>query len=274
MAKVITFINMKGGVGKTTLAVNVAYALSKEESRKVLLIDMDPQMNATQYALTQEQVNNILRDKSHSIYGFLSPEYNTNSVIDEIPKIDPSRFIFKSADSFDIIPSSLDIMNINLSASPFKLAQYINENLSQYYDVIIIDCPPTVSEYTKVSLLASNAYVVPMKADPLAVFGLPILQNYIKTTIKKEFQHDIDFLGIILNMVFVNKILYKNHKSEIQKRWPAKLFQNELKQYEEISKSIENNSPECRFILNMKDNSITEQIKNITRELIQKGRLI
>lgn len=56
MAKVITFINMKGGVGKTTLAVNVAYTLSKIEGRKVLLIDMDPQMNATQYTLKEEQM--------------------------------------------------------------------------------------------------------------------------------------------------------------------------------------------------------------------------
>ena len=62
MAKVITFINMKGGVGKTTLAVNVAYTLSKVEGKKVILIDMDPQMNATQYTLTEPQMNEILDD--------------------------------------------------------------------------------------------------------------------------------------------------------------------------------------------------------------------
>lgn len=81
MAKKIAFINMKGGVGKTTLAVNVAYTLTKEENKRVLIIDMDPQMNATQYTLKQEYVEQILDDRNKSVYGCLSPDYKTNTTL-------------------------------------------------------------------------------------------------------------------------------------------------------------------------------------------------
>ena len=272
-AKVITFINMKGGVGKTTLAVNVAYTLSKIENKKVLLIDMDPQMNATQYALTPEDVDKIMGDKFCSNYGFLNAEYKINSDLSYLEQRKEEKWIFKSDTSFDIIPSSLDIMNINLASTPLKFKQYIEERISDRYDVIIIDCPPTISEYTKISLLASDMYLVPMKADPLAVFGLPILQSYINETIKGEFGHNIEFLGIVLNMVIPSRVLYKDHKNGLSARWPNKLFQNELKQCEEISKNIENLIPEHRYILNLKDKVVVEQMKNITRQIIQKGRL-
>ena len=261
MAKVITFINMKGGVGKTTLAVNCAYTLSKVENKRVLLIDMDPQMNATQYSLTSEQVNKIIENRTLSSYKFLSTEYKVN------PNED-FDFIFKSANSFDIIPSSLYIMNLNLMSNPCKLNQFIKEHLSDKYDVIIIDCPPTISEYTKISLLASDMYLVPIKADPLS-----ILNNYVNEIIKKDFGHDIKFLGIVLNMVIPNRLLYKRNKEIIREEWPAKLFLNELRQYEEITKAIENEDPEQRYILNLNNDDIVQQMKNITRQLCQKGEL-
>lgn len=164
-------------------------------------------------------------------------------------------------------------MTLNLAASPYKLRQYINANLSDKYDVIIIDCPPTISEYTKISLLASNMFLVPMKADPLSVFGLPMLEKYIEDTIKKEFQHEIDFSGIILNMVQPNRLLYKKNQPIIQKKWKAKLFQNELKQSEEIVKGLDPELAEEKYILEMNDPAIVDQIKNITKQLVQKGRL-
>ena len=271
MSEVITFINMKGGVGKTTLAVNVAYTLSKIEGKKVLLIDMDPQMNATQYTLTESQMNEILEDRNKSVYGCLSPDYQANSVLDGYEQRKEEKWIFNVENTFDIIPSSLDIMTLNLASSPYKLKQYIQNELGEKYDIVIIDCPPTISEYTKVSLLASDMYLVPMKAEPLSVFGLPMLENYVKETIQKQFEHEIKFVGIVLNMVIPTRLLYKKNKPIIQKK--LKLFQNELKQCEDIVKGLDSDLSHEKYILNMSDLNVVNQIKNITKELVQKGRL-
>ncbi len=280
MAKTIAFINMKGGVGKTTLAVNTAYTLAKIEGKKVLIIDMDPQMNATQYTLREEQMDEILADRSKSIFGCLSPDYVTNTVIkneqDEENKEadDESKWIFNVDDIFDIIPSSLDIMTLNLAATPFKLQQYIKNNLDSQYDVIIIDCPPTISDYTKVSLLAADLYLVPMKADSLSVFGLPMLENYVKKTIQGEFQHNINCVGIVLNMVIPNRLLYKKNQPIIRKRWNTLLFQNELNQCEDIVKGLDPElSGNNKYIIDMNNPTIVNQMKNITKQLLQKGRI-
>lgn len=273
MAKKIAFINMKGGVGKTTLAVNVAYTLAKNENKKVLLIDMDPQMNATQYVLEEEQMDEIIKDRKRSIFGCLSPDYKTNTTLKGYKESSEKNWIFSVEDNFDIIPSSLDIMTLNLSESPYKLKQYIKNELDDIYDVIIIDCPPTISDYTKVSLLAADLYLVPMKADSLSVFGLPMLQNYIEDTINGEFEHNIEFLGIVLNMVIPTRKLYQKNKPIIQKRWTAKLFQNELKQCEDIVKGLDSELSATKYILDMGNEDIVSQIKNITKQVLQKGRL-
>ena len=91
--------------------------------------------------------------------------------------------------------------------------------------------------------------------------------------IKKDFGHDIKFLGIVLNMVIPNRLLYKKNKEIIREEWPAKLFLNELRQYEEITKAIENEDPEQRYIINLNNDDIVQQMKNITRQLCQKGEL-
>lgn len=279
MAKIITFINMKGGVGKTTLAVNACYTLSKIYFKKVLLIDMDPQMNATQYSLKEEQLQEILLNHNLSVFSVFSPEFrNIQDLYDASYDEDTKRFnfIFNSANTFDIIPSSLDLMKPILLLTPTRLRDFINKFLNESYDYIIIDCPPTISEYTKVSLLASDMYLVPMRVDPFAIFGLPLLNDYVEETIRKNNNHSIKFMGIVLNMVAPYKKLYKNHIKELKEKWRNMIFPTYLKQYEEISKSIENDSPEDRYILNLTDtkaDEAIEQIKQISMQIMQRGEI-
>ena len=277
MGKAISFINMKGGVGKTTLAVNIGYTLSKKFNKKVILIDMDPQMNATQYTLKEEQIKEIMNNPKKSIYGILSEEYNLPSVTQingtKTETINPT---FEISDNFYLIPSHLKIMAINLDASPYRLRKYINDNLRNNYDIIIIDSPPTISSYTKVSLLASDMYVVPMKTDFLSFFGLSLLESYIDR-IKREFGKKIDFLGIVLTMVRQNQIIYKIVKEKLkqQPEWKNKLFNAELKYRTIVARALSprERKSKSQYIIDLDDKELEEQIIQITEELLRRGRL-
>ncbi len=276
--KVISFINMKGGVGKTTLAVNIAYVLATVFGKKVLLVDVDPQMNASQYTLDVKQVLKILEEPATTICGMFSTLSGLPSVTSPKHEAKEARAeIFPIKDNFDIIPSHLEIMRINLDDKPFRLKQYLREkDLRKNYDVIILDSPPTISAYTRISLLASDGYVVPMCTDYLSFFGLPLLQKYIET-LAGEFELKLDFYGIILNMVRPDWNIYYNIKKKLQENpeWRAKLFQNEIKYRTVVSKAL---SPEERekqspYILDLNDPELTAQITDVSTEFMQRGRL-
>lgn len=274
MGKVVSMINMKGGVGKTTMAVNIGYTLSKEFGKKVLLIDADPQMNASQYTLNNDQVRNILQQPKNTIYGILSSEYKLPSITEKITKKEEFSGILEIEENFDIIPSHLQIMNINLDQSPFRLRQYIKEKkIKDKYDVILIDSPPTISAYTKISLLASDYYAVPMKTDFLSLFGLPLLENYIQH-LREQFEQNLDFLGIILTMVRSDWKIYSDIKTELLTKtdWANKVFDNELKYKTKVARALSPNEKN-KYIIDLNDDELTSQMLEITKEFMRKGRL-
>lgn len=275
MAKTVAFINMKGGVGKTTLAVNMAYALAKQHGKKVLLIDIDPQMNSTQYCLSQEALNKLIEEPNRTIFGFMNPQYQVKSTLKKYTPDEPLENLTINVDGvFDIVPSHMRLMEINLDQRPYKLRQYISSHFASRYDVIILDCPPTISEYTKMGLLAADSYVVPMKADAFSMFGLPMLQSYIDNHINGEFGHEIDFIGIILNMVIPNRLIYKKVKDRLKNNWGEYIFTNEIPYREVIVKGLDDELNKNKYIVDMTtDQELQKNIKGVAIELIQRGRL-
>lgn len=261
---------MKGGVGKTTLSVNIAYTLAKKYGKKILLIDMDPQMNSSQYCLEPDDISNILENPRKSVYGIFEPELpsltsnNTDRVI-ETEK-------FNVIENFDIISSHLSLMIASVNDSPLKLKNYIN-TVQNEYDLIIIDAPPTISGYTKASLLASTHYIVPMRIDFLSLFGLPLLQTYIND-LTTEYASHIDFTGIILTQKHTTHTkIYNSLKAKINEKplWSSKLFNNEMTYKTEIANSIANEKNN-KFILDL-GGDVANEIDNITIELMRKIRL-
>ena len=188
--KIISIINQKGGVGKTTTVINLAAGLAQQE-KKVLVIDLDPQGNAT----TGLGLSN-LENSSDTIYGILN---GTKSISEVIKKTEYKNL--------DIITSNVDLSGLEVEIAndserafilKVKLATYLNDSRGSY-DYILIDCPPSLSLLTVMALVSSHSLVVPLQTEFFALEGLTQLMKTIER-IKVSLNPELKIRGILLTM--------------------------------------------------------------------------
>ena len=188
--KIISVINQKGGVGKTTTVINLAAGLSMK-GKKILVIDLDPQGNAT----TGLGLSNAI-SSDQTIYNVL----NGNKKISEV--IQSTSF-----ENLDLISSNVDLSGLEVetagdSRRAFKLKDELTpilNNSEPAYDYVIIDCPPSLSLLTIMALVASDALVVPLQTEFFALEGLTQLLKTIER-IKSNLNPSLDIRGILLTM--------------------------------------------------------------------------
>lgn len=217
---VIAFMNMKGGVGKTTICVNLAAQLAKF-GKKILVIDMDPQMNASQYMLAPTEIEKAMNDKK-TLYRLYKDEvdmdlYSASIIGDEVEEADGDLIIEGVRQNLDLICGDLNMTKVKEDGSNSDtLATYIEaDGLKEKYDFIFIDCPPTQSVYTISAFKASDFYIVIIKPDYLSTIGLSLfmrmVKNYNKNRKKPE---QIKNLGIVANLTQKSSDNY--HENKIQ----------------------------------------------------------
>lgn len=211
MATIISFINMKGGVGKTTLSIGIADHLSELGSR-VLVIDADPQFNATQGLLAEykekkgshENDNYYQREilKNHkTVYKLFTPQTSMMESYETPTDVD---LVINLKDNLDILCGDLNLVLVN-KVNDHSFVKRINNfiednNLHDKYDFIIIDCPPTLTIYTDSALLASNYYIIPNRIDRYSIVGIDSLQHAVNNLIREE-RIALSCLGLIYTMV-------------------------------------------------------------------------
>ena len=188
--QIISVINQKGGVGKTTTVINLAGGLARQE-KKILVIDLDPQGNAT----TGLGLSNI-ENSNNTIYGVLN---GTMTISDVIKKTE-----FKN---LDIVTSNVDLSGLEVETAgdnerafilKVKLATYLKDSGASY-DYILIDCPPSLSLLTVMALVSSNSLVVPLQTEFFALEGLTQLMKTIER-IKVNLNPELKIRGILLTM--------------------------------------------------------------------------
>ena len=184
-SQVIAIVNQKGGVGKTTTAVNVASFLS-EQHKKVLIVDFDPQGNAS----SGIGIKNLEVEKS--VYHLIINESTANDVLY------PTAF-----DNLHILPSSKDLAGaeielVDIENREFKLKESIKPFMN-YYDFIIIDCPPSLGLLTLNALVASKWTIIPVQCEYFALEGIAGLINTL-TMVKDSLNENLEIAGIVLTM--------------------------------------------------------------------------
>lgn len=182
--KVVSFINMKGGVGKTTLCIGIAEYLAHYMNKKVLLIDLDPQFNTTQsmmnlFDMEEKYLNEFCKENRT-----VKKLFESTTEISERPQLPSvSDLIIELDENMSIILGTINLIfedKNNSSARTKRVKKFITENkIKDMYDYIFVDCPPTISLYTDAALIASNFYLVPIKVDRYSILGVQLLHQVI-----------------------------------------------------------------------------------------------
>ncbi|MDF7786066.1 MULTISPECIES: ParA family protein [Pantoea] len=205
MAVVVSMINMKGGVGKTTLTFNLAWYSAWIRNLKVLVIDLDPQANLSQYLMGAEKYLKFLNDQNKTVVEifeqYSSPDRKTGSPV----VLNPDDMIHEFKDWDDescihLVASSLELAWTlkNPTEKASLLPQFISK-VADKYDLILIDCAPTESILTTAAYLSSRYIFVPVKPEFLATIGLPLLARSVNEYKLRNPKQSLDMAGIVFN---------------------------------------------------------------------------
>lgn len=272
----IAIINMKGGVGKTTIATNLAGSLAKYYNKKILLIDNDPQFNATQSLVPIDDYLKFINDEKKctvlDIYRdrqSTAPSLVTGKQKIDTPKPNLKNCIIRvkeySKGNVDLLPSTLQLMELDSPplGTEQKLSIFVDE-IKDAYDYIFIDCPPTLSLFTLSAFIAADGYIIPIKPDHLSALGIPLLERAIErySIIARK---KVKQIGIIFTLVKQHQTTESMMNNLRKSRF---CFDEILKQGINVARAVE----KLKLLFEYDSTKILQgkQIREITDQLVKR----
>ncbi len=253
MGRVICIANQKGGVGKTTTAVNLSACIAAAEKR-TLLVDIDPQANSTSgIGFDKDQLR-------ENIYHILIRGYGIEGIIKqtEIPYLD------LAGSNADLIGAEVEL--INELAREKKLDTVLQE-VKGAYEYIFIDCPPSLGLLTINSLTAADSVIIPLQCEYYALEGLSQLLKTIRL-IKRYLNPELEIEGILLTMFDVRNNLSHQVVEEVQSHFRDKVFKTIIPRNVKLSEAPSHGKPILLYDINSKG---AESYLNLAREILTNG---
>jgi chromosome partitioning protein len=210
MAHVIATINLKGGVGKTTTTVGLAEQLSANFGKKVLVIDLDPQTNATTVLIGEDRWRE-LNDEGHTLVTLFQDALRNEA---DAPAFDLDETLQRGVSpvaevrSVDLLPSSLDLIDVQDRLASMPSGRFYSDNPTDLlrravrpilsdYDFVLVDCPPNLGIVTLNGLRISDGYIIPTIPDVLSTYGIPQIQSRVRA-FAENLGETIHEVGIIV----------------------------------------------------------------------------
>ncbi|MFC0015366.1 MULTISPECIES: ParA family protein [Allobacillus] len=256
MGKVIAIANQKGGVGKTTTAVNLSACLA-DMGNKVLLIDIDPQGNATSgIGINKGETNTC-------IYDVLIEEENINHAL--MPSNIPN---------LDAIPATIQLAGSEIELVPtisreLRLRRALEETRDNY-DYVIIDCPPSLGLLTLNALTASDSVLIPVQCEYYALEGLSQLLNTIRL-VQKRLNHNLAIEGVLLTMLDARTNLGIQVIEEVKKYFQDKVFQSIIPRNVRLGEAPSHGEPIIKYDPRSKG---AEVYSDLAKEVMENGQRV
>ena len=255
MAKIICIANQKGGVGKTTTAINLAACLGVLE-KKVLLVDADPQANAT------SGVGFDPRNIKTGLYECLTNEINPSDIL-----------LNTESPNLDLLPANIDLVGaeLELISQPSRelMMKNVLEKIKNSYDFIIIDCAPSLGIVTTNALTAANSIIIPVQCEYFALEGLGKLLNTIKI-VQSRLNKKLDIEGLLLTMYDTRLRLSNQVVEEVKTHFQEMVFDTIIQRNVRLGEA-----PSFGETIIMHDANSKGAINylNLAREILQKNKM-
>ena len=278
MTTKVSLINMKGGVGKSTLTVNLAWHFAFY-GKKVLVVDLDPQFNASQYLLGVEKYKNILNSSNPTIWDIFEQETKTprgRVTLDNHQDVICRHIKFRRGGCIHLVPSRLELaLSLkNPGNKERKLSRWVKK-VEESYDLILIDCAPTESVLTTAAYRAIDWLLVPVKPEYLSTIGLPLLVNSMdEFNADENGDSNLQLAGVVFNAAsyyLPEEREAKNEVINIAKNNGWHVFKNEV----EYSRSYPKGAREGRpiFLTSYARWSKRSNFKRVAEELARRIKL-